>query len=395
MKNIQYDNPIRQQVFELPNLLEAQLKACFGPGLRELMTMAEIFDARKIILTGCGDSYAAALAMAPVIEKYCDCFGVQVMRAIDFTRFLPKSQIGIGEPNSPLVIAVSAGGRTARICEALKKANEVGAFSILITNNPQSPAAMVAKRVCFLNTPNFSDKKPGLCSYFASLIGLIAFANRLGHVRGTLPPTAPGDFQTAIRDNLMSFTKALEAIDIQMFELAQSWKEFQRFDFISDGVEFGSAIFGAAKFLETNGCSVAVDDSEDWCHINYFLKEPGTIGTVVMADCNSPAYDRERETVSSAVAIGRPVLVVTNGLAQDFSPKAVVCQIPKTPAGYEWLLPLTDYVPAALLAGYVTELQKENFSQVQEVSDDISHLNKHSFDGSGMTINTSKIEIFD
>ena len=137
MKSEQFDNPIRRQVFDLPGLTQVQLESCFGHGLKELMTMAEIFDARKIILTGCGDSYAAAVAMAPVVERYCDCFGVQAMRAIDFTRFLPKDQIGIGEPNSPLVIAISAGGGTARICEVLEKANAVGAFSILMTNNPE------------------------------------------------------------------------------------------------------------------------------------------------------------------------------------------------------------------------------------------------------------------
>ena len=278
MKSEQFDNPIRRQVFDLPGLTQVQLESCFGHGLKDLMTMAEIFDARKIILTGCGDSYAAAVAMAPVVERYCDCFGVQAMRAIDFTRLLPKDQIGIGEPNSPLVIAISAGGGTARICEVLEKANAVGAFSILMTNNPESRAAKLAKRVYCMGTPDFPDKGPGLRSYFASLIGLIAFANRLGHVRGTLPPTAPGDFQAAIRSHMEAFTQVLESVDEQMFQLAQQWQSFTRFDFIGDGEEFGSAFFGAAKFLEANGCTVSVDDSEDWCHINYFLKDRPSVG---------------------------------------------------------------------------------------------------------------------
>ena len=391
MKNIQCDNPIRRQVFNLPNIVEAQLEACFGSGLRELMTMAEIFDVRKIILTGCGDSYAAAIAMAPVVEKYCDCFGVQVMRAIDFTRFLSKNEIGIGEPNSPLVIAISAGGSTARICEALKKANEVGAFSILMTNNSESRAAMLAKRVYCLNILGISDKGSDVQSYFASLIGLLSFANRFGHVRGTLPPMASSAFQAAVRDCVMSFAKSLDTIDAQMYELAQRWKDFERFDFIGDDAELSSALFGAAKFLEANGCCVSVDDSEDWCHINYFLKEPDTVGTIVIADRNSPAYDRERETIRSAVAIGRPVLVVTNGDPEDFVSKAIVCQIPETPDGYEWLLPLVDYIPLSLLAGYVAELQTETSSRFQKTPD----LNSNFCEQSLMTIDSSKIEIFD
>ena len=167
MKSEQFDNPIRRQVFDLPGLTQVQLESCFGHGLKELMTMAEIFDARKIILTGCGDSYAAAVAMAPVVERYCDCFGVQAMRAIDFTRFLPKDQIGIGEPNSPLVIAISAGGGTARICEVLEKANAVGAFSILMTNN----------------------RSPGRPSWPS---GSTAWAHRISRIRGrACGPTLP------------------------------------------------------------------------------------------------------------------------------------------------------------------------------------------------------------
>lgn len=357
MNKCDYDNFIRRQVMSLPELVEEQLKGCFGPGLRDLMIMAEIFDARKIILTGCGDSYAAAIAMAPVIEKYCDCFGVTVMRAVEFTRFLSKSEIGIGEPNSPLVIVISAGGGTARVCEALEKANEVGAFSILLTNRPESRAAKVAKRVFTVGTPPFPNDAPGLRSYFGSLVGLIAFASRMGHVRGTLPPTGPAEFQNAIRAYVGAVGEHLEQIDDQMFALAQKWQNFTRFDFIGDDVSYGSAFFGAAKFLECNGCSVTVDDSEDWCHINYFLKDPESIGTVVMADRHAPSFGRIQETVASAVRIGRPVLVVTNAEADAFEAGAEVCRLPDAPEGYEWLMPLMDYVPASLLAGYITKLQ--------------------------------------
>ncbi|NLO85460.1 MAG: hypothetical protein GX096_08540 [Clostridiales bacterium] len=388
MNKSERDNFIRQQVLSLPELAEQQLEGCFGPGLRDLMTMAEIFDARKIILTGCGDSYAAAIAMAPVIERYCDCFGVRVMRAIEFTRFLSRAEIGIGEPNSPLAIAISASGGSARVCEALEKANHVGAFSILLTNNPSSRAAKIAKRVYTVGTPAFPNDSPGLRSYFGSLVGLIAFATRLGHVRGTLPPTGPSDFRKAIQTYVDSYADVMEQIDDQMFALAQKWKDIQKFDFIGDDVGYGSAFFGAAKFVECNGCSVSVDDSEDWCHINYFIKDPATIGTVVMADKNSPSFGRIQETVGSAVKIGRPVLVVTNAEKSDFEAGAEVCTLPHAPQGYEWMLPLMDYIPASLLAGYLSELQGEAFFRHNENEANNPFANRDCY-----TLSTSKIEI--
>lgn len=395
MNKLDFDNPIRRQTFSLTDLVEAQLEGCFGPGLKELMSMAEIFDARKIILTGCGDSYGAAIAMVPVIAKYCDCFGVQAMRTVEFTRFLSKADIGIGEPNSPLVIAISAGGGTARICEALEKANQVGAFSILLTNNGESRAAKAAKRVYVVGTPPFPNDHPGLRSYFGSLVGLIAFASRMGHVRGTLPPTGPAQFKKAITDYVKSYEGVMERIDDQMFALAQRWQAFERFDFIGDDVEYGSAFFGAAKFLECNGCTVSVDDSEDWCHINYFIKNPETIGTVFMADRHAPSFGRVVESANSAHRIGRPVLVVTNADAELFDEGVEVCRLPDTPAGYEWLMPLMDYAPASILAGYVTTLKGEPFFRRALLPDGTPDPANPFANRECYTMSSSKIELYE
>lgn len=388
-----YENPIRQQVLSLPDLVETQLEACFGPNLRDLMTMAEIFDARKIILTGCGDSYAAALAMAPVIEKYCDCFGVTVMRAIEFTRFTSKADIGIGEPNSPLVIAISASGGAARIVEVMKKANEVGAFSILITNNPQSASAKEAKRVYCMDTPAFPNDSPGLRSYFASMIGELAFASRMGHVRGTLPPTGPASWKTAVASYVESYRQALPAIDEMMAGLAAQWKDFEKFDFIGDDVEQASAFFGGAKMAECCGTPFDVTDSEDWCHVNYFLQNPETIATVVMADKHSASFGRVVETVASAHKIGRPVLVVTNADKSAFINGVQVCTLPDAPEGFSWLMPLMDFAPAALLAGHIAGQRGLAYFRATYKEDGTLDPGNPFFNPETFTLKTSEIKI--
>ncbi len=138
-----------------------------------------------------------------------------------------------------------------------------------------------------------------------------------------------------------------------------------------------------------------MDDSEDWCHINYFLKDPASIGTVIMADKNSPAYGREKETAASAAAIGRPVLVVPNGPREDFPGAQVVCCVPEAPAGYEWLLPLTDYIPASLLAGYIAQLQQEPFFRFARLADGTPDPNSDFANRGCMTLSNSKVEIYD
>ena len=395
MDKLNYDNPIRRQVLSLPELVDIQLERCFsGEKLHQLMSIAEIFDARQILLTGAGDSFAAAGAAVPVLQKYCGVFHCEAVDVMEFTRFMQSSSIGAGEPNNPFVIIISANGGTARIAEALEKAAQVGAFPILVTNNPESRAAKTAKRVFAMDTPRIENDFPGLRSYFASQIGLFSIACRMGHVRGMLPPSAPAEFQSAIRAYVKSFAPVMEGIDDQMFEIAQKWHGFERFDFIGDGQGLYSALFGLEKFMECTGAYCAHDDSEDWCHINFFLKDAATVGTVVFADKNQPSFNRIQETVWSACEIGRPTVVITNAEPSAFSPKAEVCVIPAAETGYEWLSPLMDIAPVSLLAGYCAALDGQRFFRGFDLKTGIwDRSGPHHQDGVS-TMGNSKIEIF-
>lgn len=362
MNRQDYSTPLNDQVRSLPVLVDEQLKRCFDKEkLQNLLSVSEIYDIRNIYITGCGDSTAAAGAIAGALESFTGVFNCKAVDSMQFSRFTPAADIGIGEPNSPLVIGITAGGGTARVAEILEKANQIGAISVALTNKVPSRASETAKKTFCVDTPPMENDFPGLRSYFASMIGLIAIGCRIGHVRNVLPPTAPEEFQAAISEYVHSFEPIMDRIDEQMFELAKTWKDFQRFNFIGSGPQLYSALFGLEKFYECNGVVSNYDDAENWCHIDYHLKHPETIGTVVFADRNSPYFKRTQETVKAAVGIHRPTLVIGNADASEFEKGAVVCRIPDTPRGFEWLITLMDYAPAALLASYCSTLAGRKF----------------------------------
>ncbi len=393
-KNV-YSNPLGDQVLSLPKMIDEQVDYCFSDEVQQsIMTMAEAFDIRKIYITGCGDSIAAAGAMASIMLKLSGVFNCDMVESIDFTRYMMSKDIGIGEPNSPLVIGISAGGSTSRVIEALKKANEMGAFSFALTNNGESAVAKEAKRSLVLNTPKMKDDFPGLRSYLASMVGLLAIACRMGRVRNVLKPGEDKAIAEEIKAYVHSYEECLSEIDEKMFELAQTWKDFERFDFIGDGVELYSALFGLEKFAECTGTMGNYDDSEDWCHIDYHISGPETIGTVIFADRTSNSYGRTIETVNAAVGIGRPVLVITNGDIKDFPEQANVVNIPETKPGFEWMLPLMDYSPAALLAGYCCTLaDRKFFNEYDPKAKEYNGSGKYFADGT-RTMKNSKIEIY-
>lgn len=355
-----YDNALRQQCMSLPTLCASQIE-----GVRKgLGAIPEevLKKVRRILITGCGDSYVAAMAAVPAFRKFGGRFGNTFTfdKAIDVCRFQSFAKIG-GE--STMVIGVSCSGGPARVQEALRRANHYGCISLALTNNPQSPAAQEAKYSLIVNTPAFPNASPGLRNYYASLTGLYMLAAKYGEVTGCSKPGTLDALTCAIVENTAAWAPRLEEMDAQMFELAKAWKDFKAYDYIGDDIQFASAFFMGAKVVEVAGKMTATDDSEDWCHVGFFQKEPHKIGTVVVADRKANDRTRIGETVNQALGIGRPVLFIANGTKEDFgiTGDLTVCHVPDAPEGYEFLLPMMYYLPGALLAGYISSLNQEPF----------------------------------
>ena len=62
-----YTNPMSRQVESLPELIESQYED-LEPKARTILSFQEIFNIQRIVLTGCGDSYAAAMATKHAFE---------------------------------------------------------------------------------------------------------------------------------------------------------------------------------------------------------------------------------------------------------------------------------------------------------------------------------------
>ena len=63
----QFDNAMRRQVFSLPELIRSQYQD-LEPKTRSILSFEEIFNIQRIVLTGCGDSHCAAMAVKHTFE---------------------------------------------------------------------------------------------------------------------------------------------------------------------------------------------------------------------------------------------------------------------------------------------------------------------------------------
>lgn len=361
MNRQQYEGALRNQCMSLPDLCEDQL-AGIKKGLADSIPADVIANIRKVVLTGCGDSYFAARACIPAFKKFAGAFAsvFTYQRAIDAARFLDFSE---QENSSTLVVAISASGGPARMQECLRRANEKGCVTLAVTNNPESKTGLEALYRLVVNTPVFPTPNPGLRNYYASLTGLYSLAAYMGESKKIVPAGTLDKLHDAIRAYTKTVAQQLERIDEDMFKLATLWKDFTAFEAVGDDIDASAASFIAAKIVEVAGIITTSTDSEDWCHVNYFAQNPQSIGTVVIADKYAANRSRIGETVHQAAAVGRPVLFISNGTKEDFGIQEdiAVCTMPDAPADYRFLSALFSYVPGAILASYIAALLEEPY----------------------------------
>lgn len=350
-------NPMARQVSSLPELIVDQYHD-LEPKVRHLLSTPEIYALRKIYLTGCGDSLAACIASRGAFELLAH-LPVEVVPAIELARHLCLPHPG-SVPYSPTVIAVSHSGEVARVYEAVKRINHSHGFSIGITSNPSSRLGQEAGKVLKLDVPSF-ESAPGVRSYLVSLFALLLLAIRLGEVLGHLSMDLANSYRLELLDLSARLQDSLEKMISDMSTVARAWADCSGFDFIGAGPDYASAYYGHAKVFEATGRYAMVVNTEEWLHLNYFVRETERTGTVLVVDKRSNSLSRAIETAGHAVRAGRSLLVLTSTTEPWFPTEASLGYFPETSCA--WMSPLVSFVPLALLASYLFRLLGEEYGR--------------------------------
>lgn len=353
-----FDNPMSRQVESLPELIRQQY-ADLEPKTRTVLSFQEIFNIQRIVLTGCGDSYAAAMATKHAFEMLT-AIPTEVVPAIELSRFYCEKHMGI-DCRNPLVISVSNSGTGARVSEAVQRARKHGCYVLGVTGNPESPLARNSDKVLKLDIPGFEDA-PGTRSYLVSVMALLLLAVRFGEVRGKYTMDQAMDYRYDIENQGKLLEQLLPEMKEKCQKIAEEWKEFPCYDFVGAGFDYAAAWFGHAKILEATGKFAMHINSEEWFHLNFFARDAKHMGTVLVANTTNPAMSRNQEMLKYAKELQRPLVVITDGDAGDFNgEKAEYIQVPSPK--YPITMPLTQFAPVCLIAGYISELIGEKYGR--------------------------------
>lgn len=353
-----YDNPMSRQVESLPELIEQQYED-LEPKTRKVLSFQEIFNIQRIVLTGCGDSYAAAMATKYAFEMLAG-IPTEVVTAIELSRFYSKKNMGV-DCRNPLVIAVSNSGIGARIEEATARAKKHGCFVLGITGHEDSGLGCNSDKVLKLDIPKY-EAAPGTRSYMVSVMSLLLLAIRFGEVRHQYTMDKAMEYREDIRNQGKSLLALLPEMKSECEKVAEDWKDYTCYDFVGAGFDYATAWLGYAKILEATGKHAMHINTEEWFHLNFFAREARTLGTVVVANTTNPAHSRSMELVKYANVLHRPLVVITDGDANDFDgEEAVYIKVPKTK--YPITMPVTHFTPICLIASYISEIIGEKYGR--------------------------------
>ncbi|MBA3947057.1 MAG: SIS domain-containing protein [Herpetosiphonaceae bacterium] len=316
------------QVESLPDLIRSEFDR-LDANARRLLNHNECLSVKRIVITGCGDSYMAGLATELCFEQLAK-IPTEPMSAMQAARY-GAPNFDHMFPRNPLVVGVSVSGTVARTREAVAMARKEGALTVALTGDPDAPLGRAAERIFDCKIPPFVPA-PGVRSYRISLLALYLLAIRLAEVSGRLTQAQGAAMREELKGTADLITATIKAVNGRTRELAEAVANQKEFVFIGDGPNYATGLFSAAKVIEAAGRHAMGQDTEEWAHLQYFVNVDPATPTWLISP-GGRGHARAAELVPVMKRIGRTVVAVVPEGDQAIAP------------GADWILPVPGKVP--------------------------------------------------
>lgn len=348
-----FDNEMRKQAESIPSLIR-RIYHDLDPKTRELLSPGEINSIQKIILTGSGDSYCAGLATKSAFEQLTG-LAVDVLTPIDIARHYPSHLLS-SPTEKTMVIAVSNSGQASRTIEAAMRCKKYGALTVAVTADDQSPLSMHSDKTLQMVYEKMGAS-PGIRNYAAMLVTLYLFLIHLGDVRKCLLPQRSDAYRERLIKTCDEMEERFVDIDQICLSIAKNNSNCQFFEFMGSGADYASAWYGHEKIYEALGQASVHTDTENWFHVNFFHSDSLKTMRLLSVDTRNPGLSRAIELARTMEQMNRELVVVSNH-PEDFPAKY---RIRVADCGYDWLAPLSQFIPYAIISGYLAAINSISF----------------------------------
>jgi glucosamine 6-phosphate synthetase-like amidotransferase/phosphosugar isomerase protein len=260
--------------------------------LREQAAMMPALDMRRLILTGSGDSFIAAAAVAPLFEERLD-IPVKALPSLDASGFHRWA-------SGDVLVAASVSGEVTRTIDAVERAVARHVPTVGITAQRESTLVGVSD-VSLITPPSIDRSTPHARDY---TVALLAFGTLLEGLTGHRAPELDAwpDVAGSVIDAAFDVLRDEPAVD------GTTW-------FLGAGPDRATAAYGALKFWEAAGLQARWDDLEEFAHGSLLMARPADRVVVV---ASGRGAERAAEMLPGFLSIGvRPLTVGPERIADD------------------------------------------------------------------------------
>lgn len=341
---------IIQQLETIDQIHRDNFKA-IDKSIRNGFTTLELTSLHRVYALGDGDSYHAALATEMAFNEFAK-LSYRPMSAMHFLEY-GADYMPINFPKDTLVVGISASGGSSRVVQSLERAKKVSDKIMLagLVGTVDSRVAGTAGRVLSVQIPELG-RSPGIRTYTASLMGLIALAVRIGEIKDNYHMNEADTIRQEIINMGEAVLETYEAAKEPAQQAAELYKDAPFFSFVGSGPSYGTAYFSSAKLVEAAGLFSVVQDLEEWAHVERFaypLDYP-----VFMIAPPGKGYWRAAKLAVAVKSLGHPLIAVVDEEDEAVQAHADFVFPVKTKVR-EALSPLLYYLAGTTLAYYLAK----------------------------------------
>ncbi len=334
-----------KEIYEQPNSIRDAMRGRLSTeeataklgGLN--MTNAELRAVDRIVLSGCGTAYHAAMAGEYLIESLAH-IPVECEIASEFRyRNLPMDR-------DTLVFVISQSGETADTLAALRESRRKGHRTLGICNNVASTIARESDGGAYMHagpeigvaaTKSFTSQLTIL-----TLLGLL-----LGRIRHL--SHAEGRTIIAEMEKLPDLVAKTLELDASIKVVAEKYAHAKNFLFMGRQANFPIALEGALKLKEISYISASGYPSAELKHGVIALINEETPSVFIAP--SDAVFDKNVSNIEEVKARKGPVIAI--GTEGDTTLAKICDDVILIPAAPEYLTPILSVIPLQLLSYHI------------------------------------------
>ena len=338
-----------KEIHEQPETIKAAMRgrlsrddatAVFG-GLN--LTPQQLQKVRRIVLTGCGTSWHAALVGEYLIEQFAR-LPVEVEYASELRYRNPPIDEGT------LLFAITQSGETADTLAALRELKRKGHPTLAICNVVGSTIATEADGGIYLHAgPEIGVASTKAFTSQCVVLALLAlYFGRLRH----MSYEQGREYIAALESLPRLVSEALEA-DATIRAIAEKYRSASTFLYLGRQFNFPLALEGALKLKEISYIHAEGYPAAEMKHGPIALVDPLTPSVFLIPQ--GAVYDKVLLNVEEIKARKGPVIAVSS--PGDTRVRELVDDVIEVPEAPDFLQPIVAAIPLQLLAYHIAVLR--------------------------------------